>query len=355
MFSLDPTVIDVDESWKQIGLDAVINGTNCAFPSCAPPFATTSEIDDLLTTNPQLYSSGRTTGPKGGASCPLKLMELGVAFGIDYTMQGVTTLVGMEDIIKFFKPTLEDDQSQDPADGYCCNPSRGGDSGSALFADIEGTIKVIGLVFAAGNDDEIVSCDDGPNSYKYGFACRIDHIASQLGIMEWGYGEGTLRVVKTRTMRYLTALGGSADKFIECDHPFYGVKRYYQVGGSRTLHPQNCSTVEICVRSAPHALQANSNYQEVGYYEDRPYYHYDSINDYWISWDPTAVRWKFSSSGHPGTPENVELDSGPDTSYPWEGDWMMIYASPKEGAKPWHTIGKLLSKSVLNNNAFSKD
>jgi len=226
IFSLDASVVSSTISWRQVGLDSVV--------ADHLPFATTGEIDTLLTVNPQLYSSGRTTGPKGGATCPLKLFELGSTFSINYKMQGpcepanisgCTTII-MENAIGYFKPPVEHPETQDPAEyGYCCNPVRGGDSGSALIADIGGIIKVIGLVFAGGGS----SCDGGNNSYTYGYACRIDEVASQLGITSWDK-EDLLQFVKTSTIEYRTEPGGSSDKTKSCDG-----KTFWQVGLTNTL------------------------------------------------------------------------------------------------------------------------
>jgi hypothetical protein len=224
IFSLDASVVSSPISWRQVGLDSVV--------ADHIPFATTGEIDTLLAVNPQLYSSGRTTGPKGGASCPLKLFELGSTFSINYKMQGpceptntsgCTTII-MENTIGYFKPPLENPESQDPTN-FCCNPVRGGDSGSALIADIGGTIKVIGLVFAGGGQ----GCDGGNNSYTFGYACRIDEVASQLGITSWNK-EDPIVAVKTSTIEYITEPGGSSDKTKLCDG-----KTFWQVGLTNTL------------------------------------------------------------------------------------------------------------------------
>lgn len=218
IFSIDITALDTTQSWKQVGLDSVVTDYL--------PFATTAEINSLLARNPQLYSSGRTTGPKGGSGCPLKLYELGTSFPISYNKQGAPTTIIMENVIGYFKPPLENPETQDPGEyGLCCNPVRGGDSGSALIADIGGTIKVIGLVFAGGGP----GCDGGPNSYTYGYACRIDEVASQLGITSWNKGDSLIGV-NTSTIEYITEPGGSSDKTKSCDG-----KTYWQVGLTDTL------------------------------------------------------------------------------------------------------------------------
>jgi hypothetical protein len=226
LFALNSSVLSTTESWKQVGLDAVVTDYL--------PFATTLEIDNLLASNAQLYSSGRTTGPKGGASCPLKAFQLGVTFPINYKMQGPCnendqsgcTTVTMTDAIAYFKPPIDHPESQNPAEyGACCNPVRGGDSGSALIADIGGTIKIIGLVFAGSTP----GCDGGDNSYTYGLACRIDEVASQLGITSWDKGD-ELKAVNTSTIEYRTEPGGSDQKTKSCDG-----KTFWQVGLTNTL------------------------------------------------------------------------------------------------------------------------
>ena len=142
---------------------------------------------------------------------------------------GCTTVI-MENGIGFFKPPVEHPETQDPGEyGYCCNPVRGGDSGSALIADIGGTIKIIGLVFAAGNPSGVTSCDGGNNSYSFGYACRIDEVASQLGITSWDKDDPIV-AVKTSTIEYITEPGGSSDKTKSCDG-----KTYWQVGLTDTL------------------------------------------------------------------------------------------------------------------------
>jgi len=217
LFSLTENSIDLNESFKQVGLDSVIT-SNLAF-------ATTSEIDNALASNPELYSSGRTTGPKGGASCPMRIFTTTGGFPISYKRQGVNTQIEMEDIIGYFKPPLEDPTSQDPSE-LCCNPVRGGDSGSALIANIGGTIKVIGLVFAGGGS----GCDGGTNSYQVGWACRIDEVANQLGITSLDAGD-KLTIVNNASIEYVTQIGGSDQINKECDGA-----TYWQVGLTDTLN-----------------------------------------------------------------------------------------------------------------------
>ena len=187
--------------------------------TAALPFATTSEINNLLASNPMLYSSGRTTGPKGGATCPLRVSAIANAFPILYPLQGVLTNAIFANIITFIKT----DPATDPAlVPFCYDPIIPGDSGSALIADFGGVRKIIGLVFAAGSDV-------GGNIIE-GYACRIDLVAAQMGIQAW---DGTNKnFVDESSIVYKTVPGLSCDETLQCavEEPIY-----YQVGISNTL------------------------------------------------------------------------------------------------------------------------
>jgi hypothetical protein len=126
--------------------------------SLKPPFATTAELNSLLTSNPFLFSTGRTTGPKGWgqtSSCRLIVVGVGVSTGITFS----------GDVIPFSNVIEYEYQ-----DGSSF-PAAGGDSGSAVLANIGGTLKVIGLLFAG--------------STNTAFLCRIDEIAQKLNIRAW--------------------------------------------------------------------------------------------------------------------------------------------------------------------------
>ena len=79
--SLDASRFDQNESWSQEGLESIL-GTN------PPPFASSIEIDNLVNTNPRVYSTGRTLGPKGlMPNCPVVITDIGVSFNIGYQLQ----------------------------------------------------------------------------------------------------------------------------------------------------------------------------------------------------------------------------------------------------------------------------
>jgi hypothetical protein len=184
----------------------------------ALPFATTTEIDDLLETNPMIYSSGRTTGPKGGALCPLRIFALFTAFPIAFKKQGVQTFVNFQDQITFVKPETDPILTT-----LCPNPIIPGDSGSALIADFGRERKIIGLVFAA-------STNPASGLIEFGYANRIDNVALEMGIEAW---DGTDKnFVDLSSIEYITTLNGSSNKYITCTG-----KQYWQVGLTTLNNP----------------------------------------------------------------------------------------------------------------------
>jgi hypothetical protein len=187
------------------------------------PFATTADLDNLLTTNPVLYSSGRTSGPKGGVDdCDLRVFALFGSFLINYLKQGVSTTVVFENQITYVKVQGTFGASSYPNPPYtlCADPVMGGDSGSALIADYSGVRKIIGLVFAGGGQQVI----NGP--YFQGFANRIDDVASEIGIEAWDGDITTTEYVDTNSIDYITTSNGSPNKTEVC-----GIGNdYWQVG-----------------------------------------------------------------------------------------------------------------------------
>jgi hypothetical protein len=207
IFSLEAEDVDIATSYQQAGVN------DYTLPL---PFASTSEIDNLLTTNPMLYSSGRTTGPKGGSSCPMRIFALFSSTILTYKLQGTSTYCQFLDQITFVKPV------NDPSlTTICSNPIYSGDSGSALIADFDGVRKIIGLVFAAGSVSGIV---------YYGYANRIDRVALELGIEAW---DGTAKgYVNPASITYKTTSNGSSNKTLICDEI-----SYWQVGLTTLNNP----------------------------------------------------------------------------------------------------------------------
>jgi surface protein len=188
-----------------------------AYTACLP-FATTAEINNLLVSNPMLYSSGRTTGPKGGAGCPLRILSTFNIFSIFYQLQGVNVPCTFTNVLSFVKPEFDPSLSS-----VCVNPIFGGDSGSALIADFGGVRKIIGLVFASGTDT--VSGNTG-----VGYACRIDVVAAQMGIQAWDCTNKGF--VDESSIVYQTVPGLSCNETLQCS-PSDPI--YYQAGVTNTL------------------------------------------------------------------------------------------------------------------------
>ena len=200
MVSVNAADISNTESIKQYGLS---NAT-------AMPFASTGEINALLSTDPALYSSGRSSGAKGEGSCGLSVLSIGTTSNVvGYNLQGVNRTVTFTDSIVFTRTNPQ-----------CPSPIASGDSGSALIANFSGTWKIIGLVFASGIT--------GGN--YIGLANRIDQVASQLGIQSW---DGTTKeYVDLASKTFKTTSGGSNSKTLSC-----GGTTYWQVGLTNSSSP----------------------------------------------------------------------------------------------------------------------
>jgi hypothetical protein len=158
------------------------------------PFATTREIDSILTGDQRLnslFSVGRTTGPKGSLLPPswqcsnLKLTNIHVYDGgINYSSNPDEPFpVPFGDLLEY------------AYSDYSPYPSDGGDSGSVLVAPFGNPnspiYKIIGLLFA-GYSEDYVSYDN--TSY----ACRIDRVAKDLNISAFtgsGYADSSLMTV----------------------------------------------------------------------------------------------------------------------------------------------------------------
>lgn len=167
--TINESDIDYSVSYKQYGMD---------YPSHLE-FATTQEIDGLVTNKNNLFSSGRTTGPKGEGQTKLFAESVGDVITIKYNNQGVEEVIYFSECIRFIASASTTTPGKD-----CFYPIVPGDSGSALVADFNGTRKIVGLVFAAGGYTAVTN-----NRIVYyttsGLANRIDKVAEQLSISAW--------------------------------------------------------------------------------------------------------------------------------------------------------------------------
>ena len=161
LISLKQYLIDESYCFNIYGFN--LNKGNLLNP--AMQFATKEEIDSILDNDNELYSVGRTTGPKGlefGSS--LKLISTNVTINIGDGILNNTYV----DALQF----AYEDYSPYPVDL--------GDSGSVLIARFDDplwgyTYKIIGLVFG-------VQTLDYPSTSNLAVACRIDRVASALNI-----------------------------------------------------------------------------------------------------------------------------------------------------------------------------
>jgi hypothetical protein len=202
LVTIDPSKVTNAESYK-------LFGTSITTPM---PFATTAELDQLLGLNPPLASSGRTSGVKQGSPCGLRINQLNVSIPVNgYQLEGATRAANFANTIQFIR-----DSPAGTASPECPYPIYPGDSGSALAAQINGTWKIIGLIFA-GSD-------------YYGFANRIDNVAAQLNISAW---DGTTKnYFNTGSRQYITINGGSPGKTLTCASNIY-----WQVGTTSLINP----------------------------------------------------------------------------------------------------------------------
>lgn len=194
---INPSYIDdlSYQVWQPIG--------NNVYPPSLP-FATSSELNNLMSSNPKLYSTGRTTGPKGystSSSCALKIAGIGQSFTVtnsgNWTAQFSDCMT-----LKYV------DESQ--------GPIQGGDSGSAVLADISGERKIIGLVFAAGGN--------------IGAFCRIDRVAEQMKISAFS--------VPINTSIPEPKLFSASESLASSPTITRNGKTYYQIGFTNNIYNQ---------------------------------------------------------------------------------------------------------------------
>jgi hypothetical protein len=159
---------------NQVDVDNTISYRIVGFTGWTQPllFATTSEIDSLLTETKLLFSAGRTSGAKGEGLTKLINIEYPTSILVPYKKQGYDVFTKWGRVIKFVASA-----STIPQGSICPYPLVGGDSGSALLAEFNGVRKIIGLCFAGSTN--------ATNTPIFGFANRIDDVASAINISPW--------------------------------------------------------------------------------------------------------------------------------------------------------------------------
>ena len=184
-----------------------------------PSWASTSEIDALSGSSTDIFMVGARTGIKGSDIDYTSGIKLRIT--ADNVMSNIT--VPMDSDIRpdfasiSFNDLLEVKAVQSDGVTTCAGVSQGGDSGSAVYANIEtspGTFewKLIGLLFAGDYADHT------------GDICRIDNIETKLRVKAY---DGTTTTQAATTVDSIVLQGNRTEQFVE--HPTTGV-RYYRVG-----------------------------------------------------------------------------------------------------------------------------
>jgi hypothetical protein len=198
----------IDAALVHIDSSSLINSSSCGVLGLSSqlPFATTSEIDSLISSNPKikLFKSGRTTGALGGDTCDIFVRALNYtgAAGYNKINEMNTTSITLSDLIEF--------SYEDLRTGVCI----AGDSGSILVGKIGGVNKIVGLVFA--NDVY------GSTADALGYACRIDKVAELLNVSSWN---GSNIVISDGNWEYIQEEGSEDQISIIRDD-----KKYWQIG-----------------------------------------------------------------------------------------------------------------------------
>lgn len=213
LITIDESVMSLDESWKQEGL----------IISSPMPFATESEIDNLLGNGILLYSSGRRSGAKGELDTKIVPISVNSSCNISYSRQNVDVSTTFTDLITFMASgtTITSGDT-------CFFPLAAGDSGSALIAEINGVKKIVGLCFAGSYayipiDPEDPLSEQIPVCYN-GLACRIDRVASELEIEAWT-GQTNVNFSNTSNTEECIVTGKDSRSYIIKDG-----KKYWQFG-----------------------------------------------------------------------------------------------------------------------------
>ena len=200
----------------------------------APRFATTQEIDDLLSdSTTEFYSAGRTTGGKGEGITKLLNYASNSSIYISYNKQGSDNAVFINDTFELIASG-----STTPFGDFCYYPSYGGDSGSAILSKVGNEWVIVGLLYGGryvNNPNDPLGNGMSPVQT---LCCRIDHIADSLNIRAW---DGTLNGINFSTFNNAETFvqsGQTEDKTIEISG-----KTFWQMGMvNNTEFPRGCIT-----------------------------------------------------------------------------------------------------------------
>lgn len=169
--------IDYSSSFLQEGLNGY---------SLPMDFATTTELDDLITTRPLFFSAGRTTGAKGEGSTKLVIWQsflYGVKSNPLYGPNGVAQNCEYENQI-----LLVASSSTTPNNYVCKYPIYFGDSGSVISAELSGERKIVGqfhTLIMTGPADNNPPPNHSGSPVLAILMSRIDDIANLLNVSPW--------------------------------------------------------------------------------------------------------------------------------------------------------------------------
>ena len=177
-----------------------------------PEWATTAEINALSGTTTDIFMTGARTGIKGSDIDYVNGIKLRIT-AEDVNSQ-ITVPAGSDILADFssiaFNDLLQVQAVQSDGVTTCAGVSQGGDSGSAVFANIGGAWKLIGLLFAGGY------------TAHTGLICRIDHIADKLRVKRW---DGTTTTQAATTVDTIVLQGDRTEAVVEHNNVMY-----YRVG-----------------------------------------------------------------------------------------------------------------------------
>lgn len=196
LVGLKESVLSNSESFKQYGLSF----------TTPPVFATTAEINSILTNNIPLAASGRSTGAKEGSLCGLKALYTNFQSRVNGYKKNNDGFIWS----KVFTNQIAYTRVYED----CPDPSIGGDSGSAVFGNFGGVWKVVGLNFAGGTLS---------SGIEIGLFNRIDRVASIMGIESWDGSQ--LNFIDLNNVATYQVQGFSSDDTITVN----GLT-YYQAG-----------------------------------------------------------------------------------------------------------------------------
>lgn len=174
------------------------------YPS-SMPFATTAELDNLLSTNPTVYCTGRTSGPIGwgAGECKINITGVGATVNVSFS----------EGAFPFSDQII----MQTPLNTA---PMAGGDSGSCVMADIGGIRKIIGLMFAGNSGAGSISVFN-----------RIDRVANEMNISQFTSPVNTSIPTAKLYSADLNAYGASKSIVLNG-------KLYYQAGLTKNTYTE---------------------------------------------------------------------------------------------------------------------